>query len=672
MSNEHGASAPDLAEQAFERTTVPAAHEGSLDQSHSEDAEHDAGHEHAFEWPEMVRIALVAVAAAAVWFQVWEPFPRVSVIGVVGLLIGGWPILKEALENLIAKRMTMELSMSIAITAAAAISEFFTALVITLFVLVAEVLEEMTVSRGRRAIRDLLDFLPRAVSVRRAGAVAEVDADALAVGDAVLVNPGGRIPVDGTVIAGHSFVDQARITGESLPIEKLIGAPVFAGSINQSGALEIRAERLGRDTSYGKIIEAVEQAERSRAPVQRLADRLAGYLVYFALGAAALTYLLTRDIRSTISVVIVAGACGIAAGTPLAILGAIGRAARAGAIIKGGLFLEQLGQVNTVVLDKTGTLTYGQPEVRALLPVDGVDPAQLLDTAASAELRSEHPLGKTIVAHAQAMGRAPKEPERFGYTPGLGIDATVGGELVLVGNQTLMRAHGIAVPSLLLVGHPEASEVFVARAGRLLGAIAVADSARPEAAQAIKAIHAMGIKTVLLTGDARAVADVVARDLGIQDVAADLLPEDKQKRVRELVSEGRTVAMVGDGVNDAPALVEAQVGVAMGSGTDVARESADVVLLGNDLDKFAQTLGIARRARRIIWANFAGTIGVDAVGIVLAAFGLLNPLLAAFIHVTSELAFILNSARLLPPRSSEATATHGTRSPADSAVLSAR
>ena len=670
MSTDQGASAPDLAQQAFERTTVPAAHGGSLEESHHE--EQEEGHEHALEWPEMLRIVLVAVAAAAVWFHLWEPFARVSVIGVVGLLVGGWPIFKEALENLFAKRMTMELSMSIAIIAAAAISEFFTALVITLFVLVAEVLEEMTVSRGRRAIRDLLDFLPRAVSLRRAGAVAEVDADALAVGDAVLVNPGGRIPVDGTVIAGHSFVEQARITGESLPIEKMIGAAVFAGSINQSGALEIRAERLGRDTNYGKIIDAVEQAERSRAPVQRLADRLAGYLVYFALGAAALTYLLTRDIRSTISVVIVAGACGIAAGTPLAILGAIGRAARAGAIIKGGLFLEQLGQVNTVVLDKTGTLTYGQPEVRALLPADGVDPTQLLDTAASAELRSEHPLGKTIVAYARATGRALKEPERFGYTPGLGIDAALDGELLLVGNQALMRAHGIAVPAPLRAGHPEASEVFVAYAGRLLGAIAVADSARPEAAQAIKAIHAMGIKTILLTGDARAVAEVVARDLGITDVAADLLPEDKQKCVRSLVAEGHTVAMVGDGVNDAPALIEAQVGVAMGSGTDVARESADVVLLGNDLARFAQTLGIARRTRRIIWANFAGTIGVDAVGIVLAAVGLLNPLFAAFIHVTSELAFILNSARLLPSRSSGATATQDTPSSADSAVVSAR
>ncbi|MFZ1098333.1 MAG: cation-translocating P-type ATPase [Steroidobacteraceae bacterium] len=665
-----------MAEQTLNRTTAPAASGQEMKRpAHGHEAEddHDDGdHEHALEWPEMLRIALVAAAAAAVWWHLWEPFRAISVIGVAGLMVGGWPIYKEALENLVAKRMTMELSMSIAIIAAAAISEFFTALVITLFVLVAEVLEGMTVSRGRRAIRDLLDFLPRAVSVRRGAAVAEVDTDALAVGDAVLVNPGGRIPVDGTVVAGHSFVDQARITGESLPIEKTAGAPVFAGSINQSGALEIRAERIGRDTSYGKIIEAVEQAERSRAPVQRLADRLAGYLVYFALGAAVLTYLITRDIRSTISVVIVAGACGIAAGTPLAILGAIGRAARAGAIIKGGLYLEQLGQVNTVVLDKTGTLTFGKPEVRKLLPAAGADITQLLETAASAELRSEHPLGKTIVAHARTLGLALKEPERFGYTPGRGIDALLDGELVLIGNQALMRDHGIPVPAALLASHPEASEVLVARGGRLLGAIVIADTVRPEAARAIKAIHAMGIRTVLLTGDAQAVAAVIARELGISEVAADLLPDDKRKRVKALVDAGRSVAMVGDGINDAPALIEAQVGVAMGSGTDVARESADVVLLGNDLLKFAETLGIARRTRRIIWANFAGTIGVDALGIGLAACGLLNPLFAAFIHVASELTFILNSARLLPSRSRRDSPMPVTHVQADRVVVQAR
>jgi heavy metal translocating P-type ATPase len=632
---------PSSAAANLARSVPPGAH------AHEDHEEHSA-----FEWREMVRIGLVALAAALVWFRPGASAGLINGVGIAVLLVGGWPIFKEALENLLARRMTMELSMSIAIVAAAAISEIFTALVITLFVLVAEVLEDMTVSRGRRAIRDLLDFLPRAAAVRRGGAVIEVDADALAVGDAILVNPGGRIPADGTVIAGHSFVDQALITGESMPLEKTSGSAVFAGSINQSGALEIRAERLGRDTSYGKIIQAVEQAERSRAPVQRLADHLAAYLVYFALGAALLTYLLTRDIRSTISVVIVAGACGIAAGTPLAILGAIGRAARAGSIVKGGLFLEQLGQVDTVVLDKTGTLTYGRPQVQALIPAPGVDPMTLLDAAASAELRSEHPLGVTIVSFARAQARTPQEPERFSYTPGRGIDAILGGEHILVGNQALMRAHGITVPPGLFGGHAEASEVLVARAGALLGAIAIADQVRPEARRAVAMIHAMGIKTVLLTGDALPVAQAVSRQLGIPEIAADLLPEEKRQRVKQLIVAGRTVAMVGDGINDAPALIEAQVGVAMGSGTDVARESADVVLLGNDLLTFAETLAIARRARRIIWANFAGTIGVDAAGIVLAAFGFLNPLLASFIHVASELIFISNSARLLPARSS--------------------
>ncbi len=635
------------------QTDKPDAAEQDKNLTSSSALPHDHNHQFALEWTEAVRILFVAIAAVAVWFNFWEPFTYLSVIGVAGILVGGWPIFKESFENITARRMTMELSMTIAIVAAAAIFEFFTALIITLFVLVAEVLEGMTVSRGRRAIRDLLDFLPRVAAVRHADTVREVNLDTLAIGDIVLVNPGGRVPVDGTVISGHSFVDQSRITGESMPVEKTGGAFVYAGSINQSGALEIRAECIGRDTSYGKIIEAVEQAERSKAPVQRLADRLAGYLVYFALGAAVLTFLITQDIRSTIAVVIVAGACGIAAGTPLAILGAIGRAARAGAIIKGGLFLEQLGKVDTVVLDKTGTLTFGEPKVQAIIPCSGVISGTLLEIAGSAELRSEHPLGKTIVAYAKEQSCSLSEPERFGYIPGRGVDATIDGKLVLVGNEALMKDHCIALPDDLLTQHQESTEIFVAHDGHLLGAIAVADTVRPEARQAMDTIHGMGIKTIMLTGDTKVVAEVVAHQMGIGEVAADLLPADKLNRVKSLVAGGRTVAMLGDGINDAPALTEASVGVAMGSGTDVARESADVVLLGNDLVKFTETLAIARRTRRIIWQNFAGTITVDVVGVGLAAFGLLSPLFAAFIHVASELVFLLNSARLLP------TGSHG-------------
>jgi Cu+-exporting ATPase len=597
---------------------------------------------------EAARIILVAMSAAAVWFHVWEPLPRVSLIGILGVLIGGWPIFKEAAENAAARRMTMELSMSIAIIAAAGISQFFTALIITLFVLVAEVLEGMTVSRGRRAIRDLMDFIPHSVTVRSAGGIHEASTDELRIGDSVLVNPGGLVPIDGTVISGHSFVDQARITGESMPVEKLPGSLVYAGTINQSGALEIRVERIGRDTSYGRIIEAVEHAERSRAPVQQLADRLAGYLVYFALAAAAITFIITRDARSTISVIIVAGACGIAAGTPLAILGGIGRSARLGAIIKGGLYLETLGRVNTVVLDKTGTLTFGRTEVRSVLPTAGASEVDVLDAAASAEMRSEHPLGKAIINLATAKNRSPREPECFDYVPGRGITAMVDGVAILVGNRALLSGHSIEVPCNFAAGADTSSEVFVARDGRLLGAIVVADTVRPEAKRAIEALNIMGIRSVLLTGDTKPVAEMVAHDLGISEVEADLLPEMKLARIKSLVAVGRVVAMVGDGINDAPALAEASVGVAMGSGTDVARESADVVLLGNDLLRFTETLAIARWTRRIIWWNFAGTLGIDMVGIALASVGLLSPTLAAFIHVTSELAFILNSARLLP------------------------
>lgn len=605
--------------------------------------------EHAIERNDLIRIALVAVAAAAVWFRLWEPFPHVSVIGIVATLFGGWPIFSEAFENLRERTMTMELSMTIALVAALAIGEFFTALVITAFVLAAEVLEGLTVARGRSAIHDLLAMLPRVALVRRDGKPGSVSTDDLRAGEAVLVNPGSLLPVDGIVIAGNSFVDQARITGESMPVEKIAGSYVYAGTVNQSGLLEIRVEKVGRDTSFGKIIDAVESAERSRAPVQRLADRLSGYLVYFALAAAALTFLITRDARSTISVIIVAGACGIAAGTPLAILGAIGQAARQGVVVKGGRYLEALSSLDVVLLDKTGTLTFGQPRVIEVVPAPGISTAEVIASAAIAEVRSEHPLGQSIIAYASAEGIAAVEPHAFEYTPGRGIRATYDSEIIFVGNAAFLAANASSVPNGL-ASDGAATDVFVARAARFLGVIRIADTLRPESVAAVAALKAMGLRTVLLTGDERRVADAIARTLGVDDVAADLLPDQKREYASRLVAGGKTVAMVGDGVNDAPALTEATVGVAMGSGTDVARESADVVLLGNDLSRFVETVRTARRARSIVMQNFVGTITVDSIGIVLAAFGFLNPLLAAFIHVASELTFILNSTRMLANR----------------------
>lgn len=614
--------------------------------SPADDAEREATHE-VDPW-ELTRVAFVVVAATVVWFRLWEPFAAYSVLGIFATLVGGYPIFKEAVENILERRMTMELSMTIALVAALSIGQSFTALVITAFVLAAEILEHMTVSRGREAIGDLLRFLPRSALVRRDGVVREVLAESLEIGESVLVNPGALVPVDGRVTAGHSFVDEARITGESMPVEKTTGKTVYAGTVNQHGALEVTVERIGRDTSFGRIIEAVESAEASRAPVERLADRLSGYLVYFALGAAVLTFALTRNIVATISVIIVAGACGIAAGTPLAVLGAVGRAARAGAVIKGGRYLEALSAVDTVVFDKTGTLTCGAPEVRALSPASGVNERELVRIAAIAERRSEHPLGSAIVAHAERLGEAPTEPERFAYEPGRGVTAVSSAETILVGNAALLTSHGFSVPT---PSNDAASiDVHVARGDRYLGTIHIADVLRAEAGAAVASLKALGITTILLTGDLERVASVVAHELGIDEFAAALLPEEKASYIGRLVASGKIVAMVGDGVNDAPALTRATVGVAMGSGTDVARESADIVLLGNDLSKFVETLLIARQTRAIVMQNFVGTIVVDSVGIALAALGLLNPLLAAFIHVASELAFILNSTRMLAKR----------------------
>jgi P-type Cu+ transporter len=617
----------------------------------SEPAE-SVGDGHHLVWSEAARILFVAVACAVVWFRVWEPFQRVSVIGLVAAIVGLYPILQEAVEAVLARRMTMELSMTIAIGAALAIGQFFTGLVIILFVLIAEVLERMTVGRGRRAIKDLLDFLPRNVTVRRDGSFREISASDIRVGDVVVVKPGSRIPVDGEVIAGISFVDQSTITGESLLVEKLPGTTVYAGTINQSGLLDVRTIGVGRDTAFGKIINAVEAAEKTRAPIQRTADSLAGYLVYFALGCAAVTFIITRDVRSTISVIIVAGACGIAAGTPLAILGAIGRAAQDGAIVKGGLYLEVLSSVDTVVLDKTGTLTYGNPEVVEVIPAHGIRPLAVIEAAAIAERLSEHPLAKAVLRKACEASLPILDPTNFSYLPGKGLVCSLDGEDIIVGNKALFDERRIDINGFFHSSN-EASEILVGRNGDFLGVLHIADRLRPEAIEAVRELQHMGLHVILLTGDSESIARSVSTELRINEVGSELLPEQKVEWIRVLISNGRKVAMVGDGVNDAPALMQANVGVAMGSGTDVAQESAQIMLLGNDLLKFVETLKIARRCHRIIMANFAGTLVVDGIGVGLAAFGFLNPLLAAFIHVTSEMAFILNSARLLPRLSSK-------------------
>ena len=635
------------------------------------------------EWADAVRIAVVGVAALGAWIAGTTGTPgwAVGAAGAVVLAVGCWPLLVEAAGDLRERRMSMELSMLLAIVAAAAIGEWVTALAVTVFALCAEVLEELSMDRGRDALTDLMSFLPQtarvvgapettesaesaeAAEASQSPGVTEVPLDEVRPGQVIALSPGGRVPVDGVVRTGRADVDQSRITGEALPVQVGPGDRVPAGSITR-GALELEVERVGEESSYGRIVAAVRHAQSSRAPVQRLADRLAARIVYLALAAALVTFLVTRDVRATISVIIVAGACGVAAGTPLAVLAAIARAARCGAFVKDGTHLEQLSAVDTVVVDKTGTLTVGEPRVVSIRPTEAAaGEGEVLALAAAAEWNSEHPIGRAIYAEAAVRDLTVPMPGDVAYSPGAGVSAHVEGRQITVGrcrgqkNQPERDASDcddeVALSTESDPEAPSASSVVEVRAdGQLLGTIALADRLRQGAAAAVRDLGDMGLEVLMLTGDSAASARHVAGLLGLveEQVRADLLPTDKEEVIDSLRRAGKRVAMVGDGVNDAPALGAADVGIAMGTGTDVAREAGDVVLVGSAPADLVETVRVARRARRIIMVNFVGTVVVDVVGMVAAGLGLLGPVAAALVHVVSESAFILNSARLVPRR----------------------
>jgi heavy metal translocating P-type ATPase len=623
------------------------------DHHHHDDHDHGhdkQGHDHRAGAIEYIRLGLLALVVVSSLIGWWREFMNYDWLAFAATITGGFPIYAEAWENLRKRRTTMELSMTIALIAALCIGQFFTALVIAFFVLFAELLEGFTVGSGRKAIEKLIDALPRRVTVRRDGQEQEVSTAEVAGGEIIIIRPGERIPADGVVIKGHSFVDQGSITGESLPVEKIEGNGLFAGTINREGVLEMKVARVGRDTTFGKIIEIVEQAEQSRAPVQRIADRLAAGLVYFALGAAVLTFVVTGNITSTIAVIIVAGACGVAAGTPLAILAGIGNAARRGIIIKGGLYLEQLSTIDTVVLDKTGTLTVGVPKVAAVTPLNGVDENAVLQTAAIAEQHSEHPLGEAILRSARERNLPLREYSTIRYLPGKGLACVETGSEILIGTRALFEENGVTISEevskvLTVNERPGHTAVLVGRDKNILGSVELADDLRAEAWETVGELNRKGYRTILLTGDSPETAKAIGDKLGVCEAIGGLLPQQKLDKIRDLLRQGRKVAMVGDGVNDAPALAQATVGIAMGEGTDVALETADVTLMTSDLSRL-MVLAIGKRCYRVIMFNFWGTIAVDFAGVVLAFLGLLAPIFAALIHVVSELAFILNSARL--------------------------
>jgi Cd2+/Zn2+-exporting ATPase/Cu+-exporting ATPase len=577
-------------------------------------------------------------------------------LAVAAVLAGGYPIFGNVIRALRRRAVTSHALMTLGIVGALAIGQYGAAAVIVFFMRLADFIEGYTTERSRQAIKELLKLAPETARVERDGRDVEVPAEQVRPGEVVLIKSGDRIPVDGVVIDGHAAVNQAAITGESVPVEKEPGGEVFAATICDRGALRVRVKRVGKDTTFGQILRLVEQAEANKAPVQRFADRFTAYYIPVVLAIALATYVIGGTATAAVATVLVACSCAIAMATPTTVLAAVGWAARRGIVVKGGRYLEALAKVDVLVVDKTGTVTIGRPEVTDVLSVGRGTDDSVLGTAASLEQRSEHPLADGIVRAVEKAGLILESPTRFEVHPGEGVTGELGGESVMCGNERLLARLGVEVSEAIrqrvtVLGAEGKSVVLVARSGRLAGLVALADTLRPEMAAAVEQIRALGIgRIILLTGDREPAAASVAARLGIE-FEAELLPVEKIRAVERLQREGHVVAMVGDGINDAPALAQADVGIAMGvAGTDAAIEAAHVALMRDDWRMVPEAIALGRRAFRVIAQNLWFTAGYNAVGILLAATGWLPPVGAAAAQSLPDAVVMFNSARLLRSR----------------------
>jgi Cd2+/Zn2+-exporting ATPase/Cu+-exporting ATPase len=568
------------------------------------------------------------------------------------ILVVGYPIFRNVLRATLKGKVISHTLMTIGMLAAIAVGEWAAAAVVVFFMRVGEYTEQFTAERARRALKDLTALAPQTARVERAGGEEEVPIEQVQPGDVVVVRPGEKIPVDGEVLSGHATVDQATITGESMPVEVGEGAQVYAATIAQLGSLRIRTEKVGADTTFGRVIRMVEEAEAHRADVQRVADRFSTYYLPVVVAIALLTFLLSGDALATAAVLLVACSCSIALATPIAMIASVGAAARHGLLIKGGKYLETLAHADVLLIDKTGTLTLGQPAITDVRPLNGLSEDEILTMAASAERYSEHPLADAVRQAAAERHLALTAPQAFEALPGMGVRAQVNGRAITVGSHRLLdQADGW--PGAEELKQEGKTLLYVVRDAELVGVLAAADTMRPEVPAAMAALPDLGIRHVeLLTGDNRQTAVALAGSLGI-DCRAELLPEDKIGVVKDYQAQGHTVVMVGDGVNDAPALAQADVGIAMaavgsGSGrTDVALEAAHIALMRDDWTLVPEVLRIAQRTMDVVKMNLGFTAVYNIAGLTLASLGLLPPALAAAAQSLPDLGILANSSRLL-------------------------
>lgn len=620
----------------------------------------------------LIFFAVLLIVVVGEWLGLFEAVTRRVpwVIGLALVLIAGYPVFRNVARAVLRRQVISHTLMTLGVIAALAVGEWVTAAVVVFFMRVGDYVESFTTERARRAVKDLTSLAPQTARVERGGAEVELPIAQVQIDEVVVVRPGEKIPVDGEVVSGQATVDQAAITGESMPVEAGPGSRVFAATVVRLGSLRVRVERVGSDTTFGRVIRLVEHAEANRADVQRIADRFSAYYLPIVAVIAGLTLLIRRDPLAAAAVLVVACSCSIALATPVAMLASIGAAAKQGVMVKGGKYFELLDRADVLLVDKTGTLTLGRPRLEDVWICPGTSEDALLRWAAGAERYSEHPLAQAVRAAAAERRLELPIPADFTALPGLGVRAVVEGLCIEVGNRRMFAS---AIEADLQASRAaEALEgrgqtlLFVCVDGVLSGILGAADTLRPEVPAALRAVRAQGIRQVLLlTGDNQQAAAALAAAIGDSElqVQAELLPEDKIAVVRDFQQRGHVVVMVGDGVNDAPALAQADVGIALGAarsrvdtagGSDIAIEAAHIALMRDDWSLVPETLRIARRTMRVVRINIGFTGVYNVVGLSLAALGFLPPILAAAAQSLPDLGILANSSRLLRPPKSDA------------------
>jgi Cd2+/Zn2+-exporting ATPase len=605
--------------------------------------------------PRFVVITLLAILASLIAERLAAPDWLILSFNVISYAAGGIFGAKTAIESLLQRRIDVDMLMILAALGAAAIGEWHEGALLLFLFSLSNVLQDYAIGRSRQAIRGLLKLYPNEARVRREGAVVTVPVSAIKVGDLILIEPGERIPVDGIVRAGRSTVDQAPITGESMPIEKTEGDRVFAGTLNQQGALDVEALQPASDTVLARIIRLVEEAQDSKAPTERFLDKfeqiyasaILAFIGLFIIVPPALGWVgFEENFYRAMVLMTVASPCALIISTPASFISAIAAAARGGVLFKGGAYLEGMASIKAIAFDKTGTLTTGKPAVTDIIPLSGVTPDELLRLTGVVEARSEHPLAKAIAKAAADAGQPLPEVSEFEAVLGRGVYGTIDGQRFKIGNLAFFA--GEALPAAVSehsarLEQEGKSVILVQRDGEFIGLLALADQPRPEARAIVEQLKAMGVKVAMLTGDNAVVANHIGGQLGVDHVSAGLMPADKVTAVKALMEQHGDVAMIGDGVNDAPALATASIGIAMGAaGTDVALETADLVLMGDRLELIPYAIKLSKKARRVVWQNITFSIAVIVVLIISTfAVGLALPV-GVLGHEGSTVIVVLN------------------------------